>query len=59
MVGFYIPFAIPWKLLVGWRQLGRRQQLRAIHHAVITQQAVSFAATGRAEPTDSLLGVNR
>jgi ABC-2 type transport system permease protein len=58
MMGFYIPFYIPWNHFVGTSVASSLGQYIT---PVVTLQAVSFAAIGSAfrAATDSLLGVNR
>lgn len=61
MVGFYIPFAIPWNQFVGGASSGVASNLGQYITPLVTLQAVSFAAIGSGfrAATDSLLGVNR
>ncbi|CKL67441.1 daunorubicin ABC transporter permease DrrB [Mycobacterium tuberculosis] len=61
MVGFYIPFAIPWNQFVGGASSGVASHLGQYITPLVTLQAVSFAAIGSGfrAATDSLLGVNR
>jgi ABC-2 type transport system permease protein len=61
MVGFYIPFSIPWNHFVGGGSSGVASNLAQYITPLVTLQAVAFAAIGSAfrAATDSLLGVNR
>ncbi|EUA02492.1 doxorubicin resistance ABC transporter permease protein drrB [Mycobacterium kansasii 732] len=61
MVGFYIPFAIPWNHFVGGASSGVASNLGQYITPLVTLQAISFAAIGSGfrAATDSLLGVNR
>lgn len=61
MVGFYIPFAIPWNHFVGGASSGVANNLGQYITPLVTLQAISFAAIGSGfrAATDSLLGVNR
>lgn len=61
MVGFYIPFSMPWSHFVGGGSSGVASSLGQYITPLVTLQAIAFAAIGSAfrAATDSSLGVNQ
>lgn len=61
MVGFYIPFSMPWNHFVGGGSSGVASSLGQYITPLVTLQAVAFAAIGSAfrAAVDSQLGINR